>query len=99
MDLKWCKYGNKFILLLDLGVHNGKMCCLKADMLDEPQIRIIRANRDRLNGLNTKQAVEWFNNNLPSVMSSYRTIPANQIMIFNTYDIKDLRKKDDRSHD
>jgi len=92
MKLYWIKYFKKgsevqHRLVLALGNHNGKLCCLNADAMDDRDKSILKKRSAYLSKLGIKDQVTAIKEMCPNAMSHYRTISLDNVVIDKEYDI------------
>lgn len=92
MKLYWIKYFKKGTkvqhrLVLALGNHNGKLCCLNADTMDDGDKSILKKRSAYLNRLGVKDQIAAIKEMCPNAMSHYRTLNLDNVVIDKEYDI------------
>lgn len=93
MKLYWCKYGDKYKLVIPLGTSEGKLYCLQDTDLSKPVKQIIRSSAIILDGLSLKERINWLKNNCPAAMAGFRTLHENKLMVYKKYTINEQEMK------
>lgn len=77
----------RYILVLALGVANGKLCCLDANALESRHKERIRSRSSYLNKLGLQDMVAAINKLCPGAMKHYKTINMSNLVIDKEYKI------------
>jgi hypothetical protein len=89
MELLWLYYtglkSSRYVLFLELGVRDGKMCGLDADKIkDSEKKKIING----VDGLSLGSAIRWIRANCPQVFrSAYRELVIERVRIESRHKI------------
>jgi hypothetical protein len=95
MKLLWCRYLSNpvsYILILELGRKDDKICCLVPDKLSREQVHLIRASLPQLQQMDLEGRQQWLRDQCPTAMQCYRSYKTSVLQVLREYPIKNLQE-------
>ena len=93
MKLYWIKYqpkgtNGKFVLVMPLGVENGKLCCIDADSLNTNEKTFLRSKASDLDDLALADKIAVIKRMEPNIARHFKTIKIENFVVANEYSIE-----------
>lgn len=79
----------RYILLLELGRRDNKICGLETKHVRDGDRKKILSLRPMLNKLSLDKKLTWLKNNCPNTMQAYKEIYESNISVISTHPIEE----------
>lgn len=93
MKLLWLLYRgrqSRYILLLELGEFNGKICGIDTKKINDRDRIVILSAAKTLENMQLRRLVAWVKRHCPGAMAGYREIFKEKAQIMSTHAIGEL---------